>query len=212
MIKSLIGITLFSVIACGVWAQQQDQSAPQGDEKSSAGLLGKNYVDVGLFTERFRNTDSKSGYGTALDLNLPAFDNLDIGLNYAFERVASKPQLTDNTLGTSFTGYFSAGSVKPFVDLDLGYAWQRSKLSGVSTRNDRGIYGAGAGLELPVSASTAFIGRAAYDNSFRRGSQHAWVYTASVDHNITDGIATQINVSFQAKNSTVYDVGVVFFF
>jgi len=87
-----------------------------------------------------------------------------------------------------------------------------SAASPLSTRNDRGIYGAGAGLELPVSASTAFTGRAAYDNSFRRGSQHAWVYTASVDHNITDGIATQINVSFQAKNSTVYDVGVVFFF
>jgi hypothetical protein len=212
MIKSFIGIGLFSIIACCVSAQQQDQPASPGGDKGSAGLLGKNYVDFGLFTEHFRNIDSKSGYGTGIDLNLPAMDNFDVGLNYAFERVASAPRLTENTLGTSFTGYFTTGNVKPFADLDFGYAWQRTKLDTTTTRNDRGIYGAGAGLEVPVTSSTALAGRAVYDNSFRKGSHHERVYTASVAQNITDGIAAKVNVSFHEKNSTVYDLGVVFFF
>jgi hypothetical protein len=212
MIKSFIGIGLASFLACGAWAQQQDQPAPPSDASNSAGLLGKNYVDFGLFTEHFRNTDSKNGYGTDLDLNLPAFDNFDIGLNYAFERATGVSQITDNTLGTSFTGYFATGKVKPFADLDFGYAWQRTKVDGIATRYDRGIYGAGAGLEVPVTGSTVVQGRAAYDNSFRKGAVHERVYTATVAQNITDDIAAKVNVSFREKNSTVYDLGLVFFF
>lgn len=212
-IKSFIGISLLSIVAFHAWAQEQDQPAAQTDEKSSVGLLGKNYFEAGFFTEDFRNTGSKSGYGTGLDLNLPAADNFDIGVNYAFERVPSgDPRLTDNTVGTSFTGYFAAGSVKPFADLDLGYAWQKSKLDGVASSNDRGIYGGGAGLELPVTSSTVLTGSAAYENSLRKGSMHEWVYLAKVDQNIADGIAAQVDVAFHAKNSTVYDVGLVFFF
>jgi hypothetical protein len=212
MLKPLITISLLSILACNASAQQQDQ-APSSATTNPAALLGKNYVEAGFFTEDFRNSGSKNAFGTGVDLNLPTFDNFDIGVNYAFERAASgAPQFTDNTLGTSFTGFFTVNGVKPFADLDLGYAWQKSKLDGISDSNDRGIYGAGVGIEVPVAKSTVFTARAAYDNSFRRDSQHQWIYIAKVDQSIADGIAAQLDVAFHANNSTVYDVGVVFFF
>jgi opacity protein-like surface antigen len=204
-------LVLFSC-ACAAARAQQPPSPPAADNSNSAGLIGKDYFSASLFGESFRNSTLTHGYGTNLGLNLPAADNFDVALDYQFERVPKTPQLTDNSLQTSFIGYLAAGGVKPFMDADVGYLWQKSKGDGTKTLDNRGTCAAGAGLEVPVMSSTALTGRAAINDEFKRGSRHTWAYTAGVNQSITDSMDAVLHVTFNEGNSTVYNLGVAFIF
>lgn len=212
MNKGLFSIYLAVITGACAFAQSEPEQSPPAGDKSSVGLLGKDYLSVGATMQDFRHSTSKKGWGTDLDLNLPVVDNCDIGLNYGFERVADTPRITDNAVGTSVTGYFKAGGVKPFADLDLGYLWNRTKPSDVTTRYDRATYAVGTGLEAPFTDSTAFVGRVAYNNEFRRGTRREMTYTAGLDQSFSDHVAGMINVTFHEGNSAVYNLGVVFIF
>lgn len=222
MTKRLFGIGLALITTTCIFAQSQP-SAPEpatpaaeptaaADDNSSAGLLGKDYFAIDPIMQDFRNSTSKKGWGTTLDLNLPATDNFDIGLNYNFERVADIPRITDNTFGTSVTGYFKAGGVKPFADVDLGYLWHRVKPSDPTLRYDRATYAVGTGLEAPILGSTAVVGRVAYNNEFRRGATHEMTYTAGLDQRFSDHVAGLVGVTFQQNNAILYNLGVGFIF
>jgi len=126
--------------------------------------------------------------------------------------VADSPRLTDNTVGTSVTGYFKAAGVKPFADLDLGYLWHRTKPSEATERYDRATSAFGSGFEAPVIDATAIVGRVAYNNEFRRGTRREITYTAGLDQHFSDHMGAVVNVTFHEKNSTVYNVGMVFLF
>lgn len=212
MNKGLFGIYLAVITGACAFAQSEPAQSPPAADKDSAGLLGKDYLSVGVTMQDFRHSTSKKGWGTGIDLNLPVADNYDIGLNYGFERVADSPRITDNTFGTSVIGYFKAGGVKPFADIDLGYLWHRTKPSEVTGRYDRATYAAGTGFEAPIIDSTAFVGRVAYNNEFRRGTRREMTYTAGLDQSFSDHIAGMINVTFFEGNSAVYNLGVVFIF
>jgi hypothetical protein len=211
MNKGLLSFCFVILTSAGAFAQSEP-SPPAADDKDTAGLLGRDYLAVGPFRQDFRHSISKDGWGTGLDLNLPAADNWDIGLVYGFERVTDSPRITDNTVGTSVTGYFKAGAVKPFADLDLGYLWHRTKPSEAAERYDRATYAMGTGFEAPIIDSTAFVGRVAYNNEFRRGTRREFTYTAGLDQHFTDHLGGLVNVTFNENNSTVYNVGLVFIF
>jgi len=212
MNKILFSICLAVITGACALAQPEPPQPQPADDKSPAGLLGKDYLSVGPTMQDFRHSDSKKGWGTDLDFNLPVVDNCDIGLNYGFERVANTPRITDNTIGTSVTGYFKAGGVKPFADIDFGYLWSRTKPSDVTTKYDRATYAVGTGLEAPFTDSTALVGRVAYNNEFRRGTPREMTYTAGLDQSFSDHVAGMVNVTFHEGNSAVYNLGVVFIF
>jgi len=191
-------------------------TTPAASDRSSAGLLGRDYLAINPIMQDFRESTSKKGWGTGLDLNLPATDNWDIGLNYAFERVPDIPRITDNSLGTSVTGYFKAGGVKPFADVDLGYLWHRVKPEDPTERYDRATYAVGAGFEAPIFNATAFLGRAAYNNDIRRGARHEMTYTTGLNQRFADHVTGLAGVTFEQGraegNSLLYNLGVAFVF
>ena len=213
LVKALLISSLYCSAAWVSHAQANSDAPAVGDEQVTAGLLGKGYFNASFLTERFRSSvEAKNGYGSNLGINLPATDNVDIGLAYTFERVAATPRLTDNTVALSCTTYTTAAGMKPFAALDFGYGWHRSVEENVASRDDRALFGAGGGLEVPVSTTTAIAGKATYNDSLRKGMAHVWTYTATVDHNLTESIAARLDVLFHSKVSTTYDLGVVFLF
>ncbi|HTX65611.1 MAG TPA: hypothetical protein VMD31_07550 [Opitutaceae bacterium] len=220
MTSRLLWLCLALTAASAGLLAQDDQPAPPAspaaDDHGSAGLLGHDYFAINPQLQDFRNSSSKKGWGTGLDLNLPAADNWDIGLNYAFDRVPDTPRITDNALGTAVTGYFKAGAFKPFADVDLGYLWHRTKPSDPTQRYDRATYAAGAGFEAAIADATAFVGRVAYNNQFRRGVRREMTYTTGFDQRFTDNVAGLLGVTFQkgalVTNAITYDLGVAFVF
>ncbi|HUJ43216.1 MAG TPA: hypothetical protein VLW52_06385 [Opitutaceae bacterium] len=212
MNKKLLSLGLAFITGAGVFAQSEPSQPPAADDKDTAGLLGKDYLAIGPIQQDFRHSTSKDGWGAGIDLNLPTADNWDIGFNYGFERVADSPRITENTAGTSVTGYFKAAGVKPFADVDLGYLWHRTKPSDPTERYDRATYAVGTGFEAPIIDATAFVGRVAYNNEFRRGTRREFTYTAGLDQHFSDHVGGLVNVSFHENNSTVYNVGLLFLF
>lgn len=129
----------------------------------------------------------------------PAADNFDVGLIYSFERVPKAPQVTEHSLGTAPTGYLSTKAVKPFVDIDLGYLWEKTKTTSTKAKDDRATFGSGAGVEVAAGGSAALLGRAGLNDEFKHASRHAWAYTAGVDQFIDDNVAAVLDVTFHGE-------------
>lgn len=180
------------------------------------GVLGQKFVDVNFDVVDLNGFD-KNGYTSALSLNLPATANLDVGFGYAYGWLdTTGTTLREQTLTTSATWHPSAPGMRPFLGLGFGYDWTRNKFGALNVHDGTGIWGMGAGVEIPVGAAT-LTPSVSYSDVFRSHGVGAIHYSVEANYWFTAAVAGYANVTYSDftrhnGNSWMYRAGVRFKF
>ncbi len=185
-----------SALQCSLFAQIE------------AGLIGKHYAGLTVFTEDAHSYDIGSGFGAGVMVNFPVGPHLDISAGTSFERFGDV-DLTDKRLSTGVTAYQEVNGLKLFVDGTLAGTWQSIKINGRSVSNNDGIYGIGAGFEAPITPTTALFGRVGYNRYFDRDNGDYWLFSLGLNHWISEKLGLVVTVSSYEDDSIVYAAGVI---
>ena len=172
-----------------------------------AGLLGKQYAGLSVFTEDVRNYDTGMGYGTGIVANFPVAPNFDLSLATSYERFGDI-KLTDKRLSASATAYRDLEGVKVFLDGTVGGTWQSVDFAGQNVSNNDGIYGFGFGAEAPISPATALFGRIAYNRYFDSNNGDYWTFSLGLNHWISEKLGLVVAATAYESDSIVYSAGV----
>jgi hypothetical protein len=173
-----------------------------------AGLIGKRTIGLSGFAEDLRTDNIGNGSGALLDVNLPICANFDFGLGGSYESISTY-SFKEKQLFASLTAYLELDSIKPFVDASVGNIWQSSTVYGIEYRDNKSVYALGAGVELPFSDATAFVGRISYNKYFDSKLGHHWTYSFGLNHWLTEQVAGVASVAFRGSDSIIYTVGLV---
>jgi|GEM_PF-928714 len=193
--SGLIAAGALFVSCCPLFAQRD------------AGLLGKQYAGLTVFTEDVRHVDIGSGYGTGVTANFPVTSHLDVSLAASYERF-NDVRLTDKRLNASVVGYQEVSGVKLFVDGSLGSTSQSIKIADQKITNNDGLYAFGIGIEAPIAPATALFGRIAYNRYFDQDNGDYWTYSVGLNHWISEKLGLVIAVTAYDDDSIVYGAGV----
>ena len=175
--------------------------------QTNAGLLGQRYAGLSLFTESIRNRDISNGIGGSMGVNLPLMSFLDFGVSGSSESFRDY-SVKDQRAAAALIAYRDFNSLKAFADASIGGTWQSSKVSGVSYRDNDGIYAFGVGFEAPFTDRSALVGRVALNQYFKRDRGHYWTYTAGANHWFNEKLGATLTVSFFESTSIIYGLGV----
>ena len=176
-----------------------------------AGFLGKRYADASLFIEDLRHGTVSNGLGLELHGNIPLTSYLDASANISYEKF-NNYSISDQRIGGSLIGYADLDTWKPFLELTVANTNQSSTVEGVKYTSSKGYWTAGAGIEAPVTRSTAIFGLAARSEYFDRKLASYWTYKFGVNTWFTQKIGGVLAVSFFKNESITYSVGVAYRF
>lgn len=171
-----------------------------------AGLVGKQYAGLTVFTEDVRSYDTGTGIGGGLTVNVPASPNVDIALATSYERFGDI-HLTDKRLSGTVVAYQEVSGMKVFLDGTLGGTWQSVSYGGSDVSNNDGLYGFGFGAEAPVAPATAIFGRIAYNRYFDSSNGDYWTFTLGLNHWISEKLGLIISATAYESDSVVYSGG-----
>lgn len=172
-----------------------------------AGLLGKHYAGLTVFTEDVQHADVGLGLGTGVTVNFPLAPSLDLSLAASYENFHDV-HLTDKRLGATLVAYKELPGVKIFADGSLSSTWQSIKFSNGRVSDNDGIYAVGAGLEAPIAPATALFGRIAYNRYFDQANGDYWTFSLGLNHWISEKLGLVIAVTAYEDDSVVYGAGV----
>lgn len=144
------------------------------------GLLGQRFVDVGVGLQDIDNF-SDHIYSAGASVNTPFLPSLaDASFGYTYSRIKGVIRGNANTFSTGLKFYAPLQGVKPFVGANVG--WQWVSIRGFDTEDD-GIWGATAGVEIPVGAFT-LTPRIVYSDDFEstRNSSQEWSYELEANY------------------------------
>jgi hypothetical protein len=175
--------------------------------QTNAGLIGQRYTGLSLFTESLRNRDISNGIGATVGLNVPVMSFLDFAASGSSESFHDY-SIRDQRAFASVTAYRDFSSFKAFADTSVGGTWQSSKVNGISYSSNDGIYAIGAGIEAPVTDTSAIFGRVAQNRYFQNNHGHYWTYTAGADHWFDQKFAAVASVTFFESSSVTFSLGV----
>ena len=185
-------LSVLAALAAGVSAMAQSIPAPT--TSSSTGLLGQRYVDAS-FSAQDAHSFSDHAYGLGVAVNLPFNESLDFGLGYDYGWLNSSVDTRSHTLSASATTYTTYNGMKPFFGAALGYGWTRAEVGSFSHKDNNGIWGLGAGVEIPVKAVT-LTPSLSYADSFKGGSTGVYAAGLEANHWFTKAVAGFADVSF----------------
>lgn len=172
-----------------------------------AGLIGKQYAGLTVFTEDVQHADVGQGYGTGLIANFPLAPSLDLSLSASYEKF-NDVHLTDKRLGATLVAYKELSGVKVFADGSLSNTWQSIKFADQRLTNNDGIYALGVGVEVPIASATALFGRVAYNRYFDQANGDYWTFSFGLNHWISEKLGLVIAVTAYEDDSIVYGAGV----
>jgi hypothetical protein len=177
-----------------------------------AGFLGKRYVGASLFTENLRHQNISNGYGPELNGNLPLNSFLDATVKASYEKF-NDYSISDRRFSGSLVGYADMETWKPFVELSLANTTQSSTtLDGIKHRSSDPFWSVGAGIEAPVTRSTAIFGVVTRNDYFDSKRNSYWTYKFGVNTWFTPKIGGVLSASFFENESVTYALGMTYRF
>jgi hypothetical protein len=165
-------------LALGVLAAA-GASFAQTAANRAQGLLGQRYVDVG-FGVQDADGIKDNLYTAGATVNLPFVPNAaDFGFSYTYSRFKGPVRANGNAIGGNLNLYAPLQGVKPFVGVNVG--WQWTSIRGFDD-DDYGVWGAAAGVEIPVGAFT-ITPRIVYADDFENSANSSQDWTYEVEGN-----------------------------
>lgn len=148
--KTMIALSV--LVAAGTVLAQSTESSP-------AGNLGVRYAEATFGAQDLPGI-SDNAYSLGAAVNLPVHTNIDVGLGYSHDWLKfdgnsqqSAFDLRSDTLLASVTLHVPVQRVNVFTSIALGYRWDR--VSGfMAGSGDEGVWGAAAGVEVPLPGVT----------------------------------------------------------
>src|SRR5579862_9332755 len=171
--KKLTFVLATTAAACVLHA---DTSATSDSADSSAGTIGQRYGELS-FTDQNVSHISNDFTSLGFDLNYPATKHLDIGAGYGYSWLQNKYRQRSSVVDIGATVYTTYAGVKPFVSLNLGYEWDRLTESGFYPYHaDYGVWGLGAGVEIPVDPTVAITPFISYQDDLQDSAHSAQAF------------------------------------
>ncbi len=195
----LVAVIAASVLSVAAFAQ----TTAVDTETSSAGLIGKRYVDTG-FSWVDINNSSVEGMDAGLAVNVPVNANFDVSLGYSYAWLEGAEEL-GHTVNAAVTGYITRGENKPFARLNVGYDWAKFD-------SDHGIWGAAVGIERAVNSKLSSTLSVGYGDDFGQHRQGAWNVALGATYNVTSKIVVSAEVAYIELGSLGYTAGVAYRF
>ncbi len=185
----------------------QAQSAAEANSGNPPGLLGRTYTSFDLGVERFQHLASPpTGWMPGVDLNLPMSDNFDDLLGVSYLHAAKGTlKLSGPTFENSVSAYYRTKIAAPFLSLGVGYAWQKSTVAGVATRDNHLLYDAAAGFEIPLRTDAALRIAVERDESFRRPHARNLGYDIAANYWLSDVVGTSLGAEVKHGRGGAYD-------
>ena len=175
--------------------------------QTNAGLLGQRYTGLSIFTEHLRDSSISNGLGASVGLNVPVTSFLDFTASGSSESF-SDYSIRDQRTVAGLTAFRDFNNFKASADASIGGTWQSSKVNGISYDANDGLYVLGAGLEAPVTDTSAIFGRIAVNRYFKNDRGHYWTYTAGADHWFNQKFGAVGSVTFFDSSSVTFALGV----
>ena len=185
-------------------------------QSPAPGVLGQKFADVN-FDVVDPSGFHDNAYSSGLSVNLPTTPNVDAGFGYAYGWLnTSGATLREHTFTSSATWHAAAPGVKPFLGLGLGYDWTRNAFGALHANDGAGIWGAGAGVEIPAG-TVAVTPSVSFSDVFRSHAVGAMHYGIEGNCWFTPEVAVYANVTFtdftrHHGNSWMYRTGLRFKF
>ena len=195
----LVAVLAASLLSVAAFAQ----SATVDTEASSAGLLGKRYVEAG-FSWTDINHSSVEAMGTGLDVNVPVNANFDVSLGYGYAWLEGSEGL-GHSANAAVTGYITRDENKPFARLNVGYDWAKYD-------SDHGFWGAQVGIERAVNTKVSSTFSVGYGDDFGQHRVGAWDVALGGPYDITTKIVLSAEVAYIEGGSIGYSAGVAYRF
>lgn len=197
-------LAVMSALAAGATALAQQTPAAATSSSNSAGLLGQRYAaaSFGYFDTNGFDTDA---FASGVSVNLPVRSNLDVGFGYSRTWIEGFSDANVDSIGADATFIYTDARFKTFTTLSLGYDWGFFE-------DERTVWGASAGAEFAVDASTAITVAASYNDDFKTGDNSVWSGTIGANRWLSDRVGLAGAVSLIEGGNIGYTVGVAFRF
>lgn len=167
----IISVGLGLLAAGTTWAQTTTSSTPTG-------LLGQRYGELSAGLHDVHNL-SDNAYTVGASVNLPVAPFFDAGVSYNYDWIRGAFPGHANTGSTYLVAYKPMQGVKPFVGAALGWQWSRS---GLFAGDAHGVWGATAGVEIPVGEIT-LTPRVSYADDFEATNVSAQQWSWGIEAN-----------------------------
>lgn len=208
-----MNLTKKTILALGLLAVAGASYAQTAATTSQVpvGLLGQSYSEAHFGVSDIKHY-SKNQYGLGVAANVPVAPNVDLSAGYDYGWVKGAGHFNGVTGGA--TAYTTFNGVKPFVGAAVGYQWT----SYAGGKDDQGLWGLAAGVEIPVSVVT-ITPRIVYSDDFHGSSRSSQQTSYEVEGNywVTKTAAVFASVGYSdvrksSNDSWDYTVGARFKF
>lgn len=196
-IKKLVSVLAAVAASASVFAQ----TAPENpaDQTASSGLLGHRYAEYG-FAFLDSNKSDVDAFAAGLTVNLPVAPSIDVALNYTYSWLEGHSSINAHDLSVDGIYYISAGKLKPFGGLSLGYNWNDG--------DNTGHWGAFGGLEYELTPQVVLTGTVGYSDEFRGGTDGSFDGTVRANYWFTRTVSAFGAISLFEGGDMAYAVGV----
>lgn len=163
------------------------QTTATSSSSNPHGLLGTRYAELNFGVQDVKFIRDHA-YGVGASVNTPVVPGaFDAGLTYAYNWIRGPVRAHANTFGGYGIFYVPAGGVKPFVGAGVGWQWLDTR--GFSSE-DQGVWGATAGVEIPLGRFT-LTPRVAYADDFENSvnSSQEWRWSAEGNYALNQSTA-----------------------
>jgi len=171
-----------------------------------AGFIGQRYAGVSLFIEDLRHQNISNGNGTEINANVPLTSFLDAGVRASYEKF-NDYSISDRRFIGSLIGYADLDTWKPFMELSVGNTAQSSTFSNITYKNSENYWSVGAGIEAPITKTTAIFGLATRNNYFDTKRNSYWTYKVGVNTWFNKKFGGVASVSIFEGESVTYSLG-----
>jgi hypothetical protein len=150
---------------------------------ATSGLLGQKYLETDFTLQ-------------------PVNAYLDVGAAYSYGWLSRSISAHTNTLGATATGYFSFAGMKPFLSAGLGEQWVHTQFGS----SDFGVWGVGAGVEIPSKVFTV-TPSISYTDDLQRSTLSSQQFTFGVELSrwVTKTTSAYAAVSYSDISHINYD-------
>lgn len=198
-IPTLIVTAVAGLLALG---QASAQSADFAGQGSGAGLLGHRFsgVEFGYTHHVESEPDALQRYGLISQAPIPEMQNLDGAFRYDFTRGSSDGLTSQRHRVTAgLVRYFVHRTAKPFIDVELGWAWRKFGVA----KEDSFFYRGTIGAELGVSPNAALTPFFSYQEASNL-SERAWSYGARLAYQMDRNWIPTLSIEVDEKHNIEY--------
>lgn len=195
---------VFAAIGLLVTGQASAQSADYLARGSGASLLGHKYSGVEFgYTHHVESApDALHRYGLVSHAPIPEMENLDGAFRYDYTRGSSDGLTSQRHRATAgLVRYFVHRTAKPFIDVEIGWAWRKLGV----IKEDSFFYRGTLGAELGVSPNVALTPFFSYHEASNL-SERAWSYGARLAYRMDRNWIPTLSIQVDEKHNIEYTI------